>query len=565
MSEPPPSGEPAFAQALAAPRPHWTLPLVWIIPLVSALVGGWLAIDAYLERGPVATITFRTAEGLEAGKTKIRFKEVVIGEVESISLARDLSRVIVRARFSRQAAPLLVEDTRFWVVRPRVGLNQVSGLGTLIAGAYIGLDAGRSKTTRRAFEGLESPPVITADHVGRQFVLRAEEVGSLGVGDPVYYRRTRVGTVTALELEPSGEGVRVEVFVEAPHYRHVTAETRFWHASGIDVQVDAEGVQIRTESVLTLLAGGIAFQTPAGAARVKPAESGSAFALFPTRDRAMKFGHREEREYVVVFAQSVRGLASGAPVEFRGLPVGEVVSIGLDIDPAGQVARVPVTIRLFPAQLKSRGAGTKAGPAIDPDVLLEALVAKGLRAQLRPANLLTGQLLVALDYFPNAPRAKLDLAKTPRELPTVLGSFEDLQVKLGRVLERLDALPLEDIGADLRKSLAALERLLQTAEQAARRIEQEMKPESESTIAEVRRTLAGVRATLDEVRNGLGEARRTLRAADELLAPDSPLQYEAREALRELARAARELRALAESLEQNPDALLRGKRAVPVP
>jgi paraquat-inducible protein B len=161
--------------------------IVWLIPIVAVLIGGWLAYKGLSEKGPIVMISFESAEGLEAGKTKLRYKDVEIGLVESIRFNADLSRVLVTAELVKEAAPYLTENTRFWVVRPRVTASGVSGLGTIFSGAYIGMDPGKEGEPMRDFKGLEIPPVVTTGMPGRDFLLRANTLGSLDIGAPVYY------------------------------------------------------------------------------------------------------------------------------------------------------------------------------------------------------------------------------------------------------------------------------------------------------------------------------------------------------------------------------------------
>ena len=253
-------------QATAAPRRRWSLPLVWIIPLVAALIGGWVAVKAVLEQGPTITITFKTAEGLEAGQTKLKYKDVNIGVVREIHLGPDLKSVVVTAELDKSARDLLAEDTRFWVVRARIAGGQVSGLGTLLSGSYISVDPGKAKKRSERFVGLENQPIVTSDLPGKQYILRAEELGSLDIGAPVFFRRIQVGSVVAYELDPDGQGVELKIFVHAPYDKYVNANTRFWNASGVDVALNTEGLSVRTEGLSALVIGGIAFQTPLHAA-----------------------------------------------------------------------------------------------------------------------------------------------------------------------------------------------------------------------------------------------------------------------------------------------------------
>lgn len=534
-----PPDERDFPQALAEPARRRPPQLVWIVPAVAALIGGWLAAKAVLERGPTITITFKSAEGLEAGKTKLKFKDVDIGVVSAIALSPDRKAVIATAELSRQAEPLLVEDTRFWVVRARIAAGQVSGLGTLLSGSYIGVDPGRSGKPQREFTGLEVPPIVTRDVPGRQFVLRAPDMGALDIGSPVYFRRVRVGEVVASDLDRDGKGVSFRIFVYAPHDQYVTANTRFWNASGIDVALDVSGLRVRTESLVSVLFGGIAFQAPPDVPPAPPAEADAVFPLHPDRDDAFRRPDTTTESYVLMFDQSVRGLAVGAPVDFRGVVVGEVTRIRLESDPATARWRTPVEVRLYPERLPARrrepsGAARPGERA----AALQRFVDRGFRAQLRTGNLLTGQLYVALDFFPQAVRAKIDPAARPLQIPTVPGSFEELQNALATIVKKLEKVPFDQIAAELQRALGNLDRSMQGVDKLVARLDAEVAPELRSTLE---------------------QARKALAAGERALAADSPVQAELRDALREVGRAAAAVRSLADYLDRHPEAIIRGK------
>ena len=261
--------------------------IVWLVPLVALLIGGWLAFKAISEKGPTITITFETAEGLEAGKTKIKYKNVDVGQVESITLAKGGSHVIVTAEMVHGAEDHITENTRFWVERARVSGGGAAGLGTLFAGAYIGLDLGDpgGKPTL-SFKGLEIPPVVTTGLPGRHFLLRATKLGSLNIGSPIYYRQIKVGDVVAFKLDEDGRHVDIKIFIHAPHHEVVFQNTRFWNASGVDVSVDASGIRVDTASFLSIMIGGVAFDTPAN---LEPGAAAEKDLLLSCTKAARKF------------------------------------------------------------------------------------------------------------------------------------------------------------------------------------------------------------------------------------------------------------------------------------
>src|SRR5262245_60338356 len=332
MAEAPDRNE--LPQATVVPRSRARVSVVWIIPALAAIVALGIFVQRILSEGPTITIIFRAAQGMEAGKTAVRYKDVNIGQVTAVRLSDDHSKVEVTAKIAKSAAGLMVEDAKFWVVEPRVTLSGVSGLGTLLSGNYIGFEVGKSTKKERRFTGLETPPPITSGQAGRQFSLRAHNLGSLGIGSPVDYRRLQAGQVLGSTLAPDGKAVDVQIFVIAPYDQYVHKGTRFWNASGLDVSLGAGGVDVRLESIVALIAGGLAFETPAFESTSEVAPAASVFTLHADRAAAMKQPDTISARYVMYFTESLRGLGVGAPVTLLGLPAGEVTAVGLDVDPA---------------------------------------------------------------------------------------------------------------------------------------------------------------------------------------------------------------------------------------
>jgi len=539
--------------AVSEPKRRFSVQLVWIIPIVAALIGLSLAVKSFMDRGETITITFKTGEGMEARKTKIKYKDVEIGEVKGLAIAKDRSHVVVTAEMSKDARGLLVKDTRFWVVRARISGGNVSGLSTLVSGSYIGVDAGTSTESRDEFIGLETPPAVSLDMPGRQFVLHAADVGSLDTSSPIFYRRMQVGQVIGTELDRDGKGVTIKAFVRAPFDQYVKTNSIFWHASGIDLTLNASGVKINTESMVSILLGGISFQTPQDRLEAPPARPNSVFTLFPTRDEALKHGETVET-YRLIFKESVRGLSVGAPVDLRGVIVGEVTKIDVTLDSRNSELSIPVEIQFYPERLRAQYLN-KSQQVKPPDsrALLDALVANGFRAQIKSGNLLTGQLFVALDFFPKAPPAKIDWSTSPPSFPIVPGSMEQLQKKLMQIVQKIEKMPLEELAGDARKTIQSLDATLKSAEKLLKNVDGAVIPEARTALLEARQSLEDVRKTL-------GEARKTLGGANQVLAGDAPLQLDLRETLREVSRAAQSLRVLGDYLEQHPESLVRGKR-----
>jgi paraquat-inducible protein B len=504
-------------EAVVRPRSRLVPELIWAVPIVAVLIGGWLAVRAIRAHGPTITITFRDAGGLAAGKTKLRYRDVEVGEVRDIGFSADRATVVITAELSREAASWLVEDTRFWVVRARVAAGEVSGLETLLSGAYIGVDVGTSKRVRRAFTGLEEAPIVSGGTPGRAFVARSPR--AVGAGSPIFFHHMQVGQVTTSDLDADGRQVSIGMFVRAPFDRFVTTSTRFWESSGVHVAVDTAGIKIETESLVSILLGGITFEPGPDGEQATTAPSGHRFRLFPTREEAMREPDADAEDYVVVFRQSVRGLSVGAPVELRGMPLGEVTGISVDYEPARADFATTVDLRVYPGRLRMRlGAGSAhdAPPPQIQEARLQRLVDRGLRAQLRSGSILTGARYVALDFFRDAPPVRLDPVRRPREIPALASDGDDLQASLAGVARKVEKLPFDEVGP---------------------------------LLGDVRGVLAKAGTALAEVDAAVAQ-----------FGPRSPRSADLDDVLQQVARAARSVRALADSLERHPESLIRGRR-----
>ena len=526
-----PAGAPEIRQRRAR------VSLVWLVPIAAALVGFSMVVQNWLSAGPQITVSFETAEGLEANKTQVKYKNVVIGQVTAINLSEDHTRVIATVELDQDAEPFTREDTKFWVVRPRIGTSGVSGVDTLLSGAFIGADAGRAEETRREFVGLEAPPPVTFGVEGKQFTLHTDDLGSLGIGSPLYFRRLQVGQVISFGLADDGKGVQVQVFVNAPYDNFVTDDTRFWNASGVDVSVAADGLTVNTESLSAILAGGIAFRAPNYSPDARPAAEDSEFTLFSDMRRAMAPADGPPRYVQMRFDQPLRGLNVDAPVEFLGVPIGRVVSVKLDYDEQNKNFPVVVGAVIFPNRLGA--AHDKLSQALGGNTeehaarLMQMFVERGLRAQARTGNLLTGQLYISLDFDPRAPQVAFDQQARPMVIPTIAGSFDKLQEQLQAMVDKLSKLPIESLADNLNGSLD-----------------------------ELRQTLKQVNGdVLPQLQRTLERSEQTLQNANQALADGSPQRQQLGDTLEEVQRAVRSVRVLSDYLSRHPESLIRGRNS----
>lgn len=557
-SEPPAAPSPPAA----AVGPRRGVSIVWLIPLVAALVGAFLAWRAYTSEGPTVTIGFATAEGLEAGKTKVRYLDVEVGTVQTVAIAPDLRGIEVTARMVPGASAYLRAGTKFWIVRPRVGVGGISGLGTLLSGAYVGLAPGEGEAAW-SFTGLEEPPPIDANEPGRRYTLTAAALGSVSPGAPIYFRGVDVGQVLGYRLAREARTLDVDVFVREPYRELVRTTSRFWNASGISVVTGASGIAVQVASLQALLVGGIEFDTPPGMAEGPVAGDGTTFELFASREAVAQAQFTAKVPYLVYFDGSVRGLNPGAPVEFRGIRVGSVTEVRLDFDRATSRVRIPVTIEIEPQRILPDDAAGPALPTADHRIMAQ-LVERGLRAQLQTGNLLTGELFVDLTFVPGGSPAKLDTSGPVPAIPSVPATLEELQASVTSILNKVAGLPLDELAASLNRTAGAVERIVASPDL------QQALGALGPALAQLRQTvarldgssepvLASLRGTADAAAATLREAEGTLAAARRTIGPDSRLANGVEGMMQELTRAARSIRGLADYLNRYPEALIRGK------
>ncbi|WP_447752476.1 PqiB family protein [Pseudomonas nicosulfuronedens] len=516
---------------------RWSVSLVWIVPIVALLIGASLIVRNWMEQGPTIEISFKTGEGLVAHKTQVKYRSVVIGEVEAVELAKDKNSVNASIKLNKEAESFATQGAKFWVVRPRIGAGGVTGVDTLLSGNFIGADAGESSAPQKRFTGLEAPPPVTYGEKGKSFVLRADDLGSLDIGSPIYYRKIPVGQVTSYALRSDGKGVDLGIFVDAPNDAFVTQNTRFWNASGVDVDVGANGLKVNTESLSALLVGGLAFGTPEGSAEAEVASDNQPFDLYADREGALAPPAGLAQYLRLRFDQSMRGLSVGAPVEFMGVEFGKVTGIQLDYDEKQQSFPVLVDAVIYPQRLGPvhqkmlQVFDSKVGEEAGVSRVISSFVEHGMRAQARSGNLLTGQLYISLDFYPDAKAVAFDANARPLLIPTVPSSLEKLQEQLQAVVERIRKLPLERIANNLDGNLRELQGSLKQFNG---------------------QTLPAVTSTLNEVRS-------TLATANSALGENSPQRQKLGDTLNELDRMSRSLRDLSDYLGRHPESLLRGR------
>ncbi|MEH6466737.1 MAG: intermembrane transport protein PqiB [Porticoccus sp.] len=495
---------------------------VWIVPLVALVIGLSMGIHDFMTRGPTITIDFKTAEGLQGGKTKVRMLNVDIGIVESVALKENMSGVTATVKLGPEARPLLREDSRFWVVRARIGAGGVSGLSTLVGGTYIEMASGTGSVGQRKFVGLEEPPQTPLDAPGMRLTLFSKRAGSLSVGESVVYRGYSVGRIEAMKFDEERRQVRYDIFVDAPFHKLINSNTRFWNASGISLKVSTEGVEVDIGSMDTLLLGGVAFDAPPGLMPGRSVENGREYPLYESYADILKNPYTYGVYYVVSFSQSVRGLEPGAPVEYRGIRIGRVERLllkeltrhGFEQESKNAGRAIPVLIYLEPGRMELPD-NQESVAALKQAI--ETGVPQGLRATLTTGNLLTGKQLVSVDYYPEEEPAELGAFEQYVVIPTIETGVGRLENQVTSFLDRLNALPLEETVTELNKVLGtadnSLSSLTETLDSVNSIIESDdfrrLSSELVATLGELRSVLTGI-APDSEMYQGLGASVNSL-------------------------------------------------------
>ncbi len=534
---------------------------IWLIPIIAALIGAYLAWQAISREGPRITLQFRTGDGLTAGQTKVKHKAVDLGTVRSIRLSPDMSHVNVRVDMTRDATAVLTDHARFWVVRPRLTTTSISGLDTLVSGSFIELDPGQTRgKSETNFVGLEEPPAVRSDEPGHTFDLTADRIGSLSSGSPIFYRDITVGEVLGYDLGPNGRGVTLHTFIRAPFDGYVRQNTHFWNASGVAFTLGAQGVHIQLESLQAVLAGGVAFDVPKDSAETPLATPGAKYTLYADEASADAAGYRQQIPFVTYFEGSVRGLAVGSPVELYGIQIGDVTGVRLQFDPHGNSTRVEVKLQVQPERILDMDQIDQSKP-ID---VARTLVARGLRLQLRTANYLTGQMVLAMDYFPNDKPPDVTMQGDAILLPSTNGGLDSITTNLSDIAAKLGKLPLDEIAKNLNDTLRGVSQLANGPElkQALQGLSGTMSS-AQDLIRKVDSGATPLLKRLPEIAQGLqaavDHASRLISSADSGYGEKSDFKRDLQRLLVQAGDTARSVRLLADYLDQHPEALVRGR------
>lgn len=529
--------ENALAEAKINKLKSWSP--VWIIPVVTLLIGAWILYYHFSHQGPEVTLITYNADGIEAGKTKIKSRSVDIGLVETVTLDSNFSRVIIKARLDTDMKELLRSDTAFWVVKPQIGKDGVTGLGTLLSGAYIELQPGLTGKEKDEFNLLDSPPLASPDAKGIRIDLVSERAGQLNAGDPVLFRGYQVGSVETSEFNINSRDMHYQLFIKAPYDKMLTSNVRFWKDSGIAFDMSSSGVRVEMASLSTLFSGGVSFDVPQGWLPGERVEPKTEFKLYDNEKSIQNSLYTDYRSYIMFFSDSVRGLQPGAPVEFRGIRLGTVVQVpyytqgmqqSLDKD-----FRIPVLIHVEPERFAD-----DVGKSFDYIKEITSATKDGLRASLKSGNLLTGALYIDLDFYQDVGEWKGPKKVAGfQQIPTVTSGLSQIQQKVITSLDKLNNLPVEPMLKEMTATLS----------------------ESQKTIAEAKDTLKSLNTMIgnDKFKNLPNDIQQSLKEINRSMQgfqTGSPAYGKMLDNMQRLDQALREMQPLLKTLNNKSNALI---------
>lgn len=551
------SSNPSFPEAKVE---HRYFSAIWLVPIIAALVAGYLGARSFVERGPEITITFRSGEGLTAGQTPVKYKAVNIGTVQDISLNEDHSGVIVHVRMLASADSMLTDDTRFWVVRPRLNSSNFASLETLVSGTYIAIEPSDQDSGKQTqFTGLESPPNLVSDEPGTTYVLKAEKLGSISAGTPVYFRDVNVGEVIGYDIGDGFGPIKINILIHAPYDGFVKPGSRFWNASGVSLKTSDGGFHVQLQSLQAVLQGGIAFSTPFEVKDTSQASAKMNFTLYDNQKMADAADFTKPVDYVTYLQSTVKDLAPGSPVQIFGVPVGTVTSVKLIFDVQKAEPKVRVTFNVLP----DRAFGV-IDPKADTGQVAHQLVQSGMRVRLESSEIVLGQEVLSLEFVPNATQADVTMEGDALVLPGQAGGMDHLAEAIGDIAGKLNQIPFDQIGDHLNHLIATADQTLTSSEmqQALHSLTvtlanaEDISKKADSNLTPALQKLPQIS---EQLQTAISHANEFLAGVNNGYGQDSDFQRNTERVMNEVSEAARSIRLLADFLQRHPEALIQGK------
>ncbi len=533
-------------------QPVKTVSTIWIIPVIALFIGCWMIYFQWSNQGSTITIHFSTAEGMEAGKTKIKSRNVDIGEVSKIELNKNGNGVVVTAEIKKTAEQFLVTDSMFWVVSPQISHTGVSGLSTLISGVYIEISPGKSTTERYLFDALNSPPLTPAGTPGLHITLNSNDQFAYRKGDPVIYKGLTVGQFEDIYFNFEERVVYYNVFIKAPYHQLITSNTKFWDVSGLKLDLNADGISVKTGNFETMLTNGVTFGVPKGLNIGEKIGERSYFDIYTSYEAAEDERYRRSIEFVVLVSDSIRGLSVGAPVEYRGIQIGKVQSVNMalsrnDNKLTQEEFKIPVLISLQPGRIGLPDNGEGESLMKQQNIYW---IEQGLKAVLRTGNILTGSLFIDLQHDKAQPVSQIEQYGGFTVIPTSSDDFSQITAKAEQFMDNLNNLPLHNLSENANKLMIEIAQTAQELQSVGKSLDSLLtQVEQQQISSELSKALQGISSLTQDLSSG-SQGYEELRAT-----------------LNTLTSTMNELKPLLKQLKHKPNSLIfnNGETSEPIP
>ncbi|NNC24066.1 intermembrane transport protein PqiB [Salinisphaera sp. USBA-960] len=500
---------------------------VWLIPLIAALIGVWLLYDTFANRGPVIKLHMDAAQSIQAGKTQLKVRSVSVGHVTDVSLASDYQDAVITVQMDSDTAKLIGDDSRFWVVKPRVGPQGISGLNTILSGAYLQLRPAGEPSGKRRFKVQDTPPAVPANQPGKSLQLVTSGNNRLSVGDPIVYQGRNVGRLVDSRFSVGKRQTVYKLFIRKPYSKLITDRTQFWMRSGIQFHLGSQGADVQVGSLESMLVGGVTFGVAKGVKAGKPAENGDRFKLYATHNAAKQDRYDRRIKYVMLVDQSVRGLSDGAPVNYRGLRVGTVEKVpfyrNFHLERFSEL-KIPILIAIEPQR---PSLGWTDWSDAEWRQKNRRFFKHGLRATVKSSNLLTGSKLVSLNFDQNAPPYETKKIGKYPVFPSEPSQIASIQKQLSDLMYQLNDLDAKALANQVKGTVGEANKTLKQVHQMSRRINRLLaQRDTKQLPAKLNQTLKQLRTTLEGFQHdspAYKQLNDTLNRLDQVLGNVAPL------------------------------------------
>jgi paraquat-inducible protein B len=526
---------------------------IWIVPFIAVMIAGWLAYQYYDQLGPEIRIVFPENVGLQAGQSHIKYRDVPVGTVKRIELEESGSGVVVVARMDKTATPYLNEYTKFWIVKPEVGIGGVSGLDTLISGTYIEMYAQKGGTYKEKFVGLEHAYRNIGG--GEHFVLNTPKGESaVKVGTPLYLKNVKVGQVEYVVLSLDGTSVDVIVFIDKSYVPYVHTDSKFWVRSTLEVGLANGSLDVKIAPVTDLIQGAIEFSST-GRDKKMQIPDNFVFRLYKNKNviesKKVGYGGKFVKRFLIRTQDSIAKLKQHALVRYDGFEVGKVNKIKLNYDRKTHKMEGKVVIELDTSVFEDPDDANHSSGERN----FYQAVREGLRAQIVPSDPISGMLYVDLTFEHNDSSRTIIEEKGIAVLPSIPYHGNSIMAGINRIVEKVNALQLESLIAALTKTVEESRQPIAHADEVLVSLKKSIDDLHSVTSKRSFKTMP------DEIDKTLKELTHTLRTAKKLMrgyGSNSLVTHQITATLKAVKKTSEEMQEFLRMLNRKPNSLIFG-------